>query len=128
MKLRLGRLLAELPPNTLVALVGDDYVRVKSEDIVYEAVSRWLRHEPAVRKAPDVLFRVMSEGVRLPLVSARCFGARVLPAPARAAAPAPVAIKKTQRGGVNTKSTLLGIIIIPFCKGPPLVSGGCPIP
>ena len=55
-------------------------VRVKSEDEVYDAVARWLQHEPAARKgAPDVLYRVMREAVRLPLVSARCFADRVMP-------------------------------------------------
>ena len=36
-----------LDVDALVLLAGDDAVRVKSEDEVYDAVARWLQHEPA---------------------------------------------------------------------------------
>ena len=57
-----------LDVDGLVALVGHDDVRVESEDIVFDAAIRWLQHEPAVRKVPEVVYRVMKDCVRLPLV------------------------------------------------------------
>ena len=50
-----GALFPALTETALVELCASDDVRARSEDAVYEAVSRWVAHDPDARRAPEVV-------------------------------------------------------------------------
>ena len=59
----------ELPSSELVELIKDDAVNVADEDVVFEAVIGWIRHDLDKRRSS---FEEIMKYVRLPFCSSNC--------------------------------------------------------
>ena len=56
---------ANMSLDMVLKITSDDDVRVRSEDVVFRAVKKWMEHAPVMRKTPAVVFQLLSGAVRL---------------------------------------------------------------